>query len=138
MRIRCVGEGDATFSCGGESMNSRRWLASVATILACVIVTLSAVHPVCAEDFLGSDPGTAVSSAAAASRVQAAREHATCQCDRCGTCQWHQLRFGGVGNATAPANATQAILRATTPSRGVTSGSSHQLPARAPPVPSYR
>ena len=111
------------------------WLTSVATILACVIVALSAAHPVCAEDF-GGRASDAVSTASA-DRVEAAGEHETCQCDRCGMCRWYQLRFAGIGNAAALASPPSAILHAAMADQGLAAGTSSEQPARAPPVPSH-
>ena len=109
-------------------------LASVATILACVLVALSAAHPVCAEDFGGR--ASAVSTVSA-DRVAAAGEHETCQCDRCGICRWYQLGFAGIGNAGVLASPPSAILHTAIADQGLAVGLSAEQPARAPPVSSH-
>ena len=106
----------------------------MARILTCVIVALSVTLPVCAEA-LARGTEDRLGSAALPSRVEAAGEHETCQCDRCGLCRWYQLPFVA-GIVATLASSPTVILPAAVADRALTVGTLSEQPGRSPPDPS--
>ena len=96
-------------------------LAPVARMLACVIVALSVTHPRL-RGGSGSRCVRRLASAASPTRVEAAGEHETCQCERCGLCRWYQLPFAAPETPRLWQALPDAILRAAVADQGVAVG----------------